>query len=76
MKSQRKPQRSEFLIWQKSELDKNVDLSFCGLAPALLQMDLFLGTLCARNKQRDTNFTQSEDAMSRVTDSAMFFLGT
>ena len=36
-------------------------------------MDLFLDTLCARNKQRAANFNQSGEAMSRVTASAMFF---
>ena len=40
----------------KSELDKSVDLSLCGLAPAQSQMDLFLDTLCLRNKQRAANF--------------------
>ena len=40
----------------KSELDESVDLSLCGLAPAQSQMDLFLDTLCARNKQRAANF--------------------
>ena len=51
----------------KSELDKSVDLSLCSLPPAQSQMDLFLDTLCARNKQRAPNFNQSEEAMSRVT---------
>ena len=50
----------------KSELDKSVDLSLCGLAPAQSQKDLFLGTLCVRNKQRATNFNQSEEAMSHA----------
>ena len=36
-------------------------------------MDLFLDTLYARNKQRAANFSQSEEAMSRVTASAMSF---
>ena len=57
----------------KSGLDKSVGLSLCGLAPAQSQMDLFLDTLCARNKQRADNFNQSEEAMSRLTASAMFF---
>ena len=38
-------------------------------------MDLFLDTLCARNKQRAANFNQPEEAMSRVTASVMFFQG-
>ena len=59
----------------KSELDKSVDLSLCGLAPAQSQMGLSLDTLCARNKQRAAKFNQSEEAMSRVTASAMFFQG-
>ena len=62
-------------VFTKSELDKSVDLSLWGLAPAQSQMDLFLITLCARNKQRATNFNQSEETMSRATASAMFFLG-
>ena len=57
----------------KSELEKSVDLSLCGLPPEQSQMDLFLDTLCARNKQRASCFNQSEEAMSRVTSSAMFF---
>ena len=64
---------SKDLHSRKSELDKSVDLSLCGLAPAQSQMDLFLDTLCARNKQGAANFNQSEKAMSRVTASAMFF---
>ena len=59
----------------KSELDESVDPSLCGLAPTQSQMDLFLDTLCARNKQRAANFNQSEEAMSRVTASAVFFSG-
>ena len=59
----------------KSELDKTVDLSLCGLAPEKSQVNLFLDTLCARKKQRAANFNQSEKAMSRVTASAMFFWG-
>ena len=59
----------------RGELDKIVDLSLGGLAPAQSQMDLFLDTLCAGNKQRAANFNQSEEAMSRVTASAMFFQG-
>ena len=39
----------------KSELDKSVDLSLRCLAPAQSQMDLFLDTLCARNKRRGAN---------------------
>ena len=58
------------LLSTKSELDKIVDL-----APAQSQMDLFLDILCARNKQRATNFNQLEEAMSRVTASAIFFQG-
>ena len=34
----------------KSKLDKNVDLSLCGLAPAQSQMDIYLDTFCAWNK--------------------------
>ena len=60
----------------KSELDKSVDLSFYGLAPAHSQIDFFLDTFCERNKQRAANFNQSEEAMSRATSSAMFFSGT
>ena len=59
----------------KSELNKSVDLSLCGLAPARSQMDLFLDTLCARNKQMVANFNQSEEATSHVTASAMLFHG-
>ena len=65
-----------FLVVSKSELDKSVDLSLCGLATAQSEMDLFLEKLCARNKQRAANFNQSEEAMSRVTASVMFFSGT
>ena len=54
----------------------SVDLSFCGLAPAQSQMDLFLDTLCARKKQGAANFNQSKEAMSRVTASALLFSGT
>ena len=36
-------------------------------------MNIFLDTLYARNKQRAANFNQSEEAMSRVSASAMFF---
>ena len=36
-------------------------------------MDLFLDILCARNKQRVANFNHTEEAMSRVPASAMFF---
>ena len=61
---------------RKIELGKSVDLSLCGLAPAQSQMDLFLDTLCAREKQRAVKFNQSEEAMSRVTASAMFFART
>ena len=61
---------------EQSELDKSVDFSLCGCAPGQSQMDLCLDTLCARNKQRADNFNQSEEAMSRVTASAMFFSGT
>ena len=57
----------------KSELDKIVDLSLCGLAPAQSQMDLSLDILRARNKQRAANFNQSEEGMSRVIASAIFF---
>ena len=46
------------------------------LPPAQSQMNLFLDTLCARNKQRDANFNQSREDMSRVTATAMFFSGT
>ena len=59
----------------KGELDKSVDLSLCGLAPAQSQMDLFLDTLYARNKQRAANFKELEEAMSRVTASVIFFQG-
>ena len=59
----------------KSELDKSVDLSLFGLAPVQSQMDLFLDTLCARNKQRAANFNQSKEAMSIETASSMFFQG-
>ena len=58
-----------------SELDKSVDLSLCDLSPAQSQMDLFLDTFCARNKQMAANFNESEEAMSHVTASAMFFQG-
>ena len=68
--------RTKTLTDGKSELDKNVDLSLCGLAPTQSQMHLFLDTLCARNKQRSAYFNQSEEAMSRVTASVMFFSGT
>ena len=51
----------------KNDLDKKVALSLCSLAPAQSQMHLFLGA---------ANFNQSEDAMSRVTASAMFLSGT
>ena len=47
------------LIAIKSALEKSVDLSLCGLAPTQSQRDLFLDTLCARNKQRATSFNQS-----------------
>ena len=60
----------------KSQLNKSVDLMLCGLAPAQSQMDLFLDTLCARNKQRAVNSNQSEEAISYMTASAMFFSGT
>ena len=59
----------------RGELDKSVDLLLCALVPAQSQMDLLLDTLCARNKQRAANFSQSEEAMSRVTASSMFFQG-
>ena len=59
----------------KSELDKSVDLSLSGLAPAQSQEELFFDTLCARNKQWAANFNKSEEAISRVTASAMFFQG-
>ena len=36
-------------------------------------MALFLDTLCARKEQRAANFNQSEEAMLRVTASAIFF---
>ena len=68
--------KSSAIRLDKSELDKNVDLSLCGLAPAQSQMDLFLDKLCTRNKQRSVNFNQSEEAKSRVTASAMSFSGT
>ena len=54
---------------EKGLLNKSVDLSLCGLAPAQSQMDLFLDT------QRAANFNQSEEAMSRVTASVLFFQG-
>ena len=47
-------------------------LSLSGLAPAQLQMDLFVDILCVRNKQRVANCNQSEESMSRLTASAMF----
>ena len=62
-----------FLSACRSELDKNVDLSLFGFAPAQSQIDLFLDTLCARNKQWTINFNQSEEAMSRVTALPCFF---
>ena len=39
--------KSSVIRLGKSELDTNVDLSLCGLAPAQSQMDLFLDKLCA-----------------------------
>ena len=57
----------------KNEIDKSVDLSLCGLAPAQSQMDSFLYKLFVRNKQRAVNFNQSEEAMLRVRVSAIFF---
>ena len=50
----------------KTTLDKGVDLSLWGLAP---------DTHNARNKQRATNFNQSEEAMSCVTSPVMFLQG-
>ena len=49
----------------KSELDKSVDLSICGLAPAESQMDLFLNTLYSRNQTKGRHFNQSGEATSR-----------
>ena len=60
--------------YSTKSLDKSVELSLCGLAPAQSQIDLFLDRLCARNKQRAANFNQSEEAMSRVNASDMFFM--
>ena len=63
---------SQLHVFQsKSELD----LSLCGLAPAQSQMHLLLDTLCVPNKQRATNFNQSEEAMSHMTASATFLRG-
>ena len=42
----------------EGELDKSVDLSLCGLALAQSQIDLFLDTLCGRNKRTDASFNQ------------------
>ena len=52
----------------KSELEKSVDLSLCGLAPAQPQMNLFLDTRCAQKSLTNQN-------KSRVAASAMFFQG-
>ena len=42
--------RGKILNDINSEIDKSFDLSLRGLAPAQSQMNLFLDTLCARNK--------------------------
>ena len=65
------------LRWPKNKsiYDKGVDLSLCALAPPQSQMDSFFDKLCAQNKQRAANFNRSEEDMSRVTASAMFFQG-
>ena len=44
-----------------------------GLALAQSQIDLFLDTLCARNKGEPILTNQKKPCMSRVTASAMFF---
>ena len=49
-----------YLMYSKSELDKTVSLSICGLAPAQSKMDLFLDTLDARNKERAATLTNQE----------------
>ena len=56
----------------KSELDKSVSLTLCGLPLAQSQMDLFLDTLCAKTT-KGHHLNQSGEAMSRVTASVMFF---
>ena len=57
----------------KSELDESVDLSLCGLAPAQSQMDLFLDTLCARNKEPPILTNQKKPCHARLLLSCFFF---
>ena len=59
----------------KSKLDKSVSLPIFGLAPRQSQMDLSLDTLHGGKQTKAGHFSQSGEAMSRVTASAMFFSG-
>ena len=45
---------------------------FAALPQHSPQVDLFLDTLCARNKQRAANLNQSEETMSRMTASDVY----